>query len=1320
MHSMHTSFKKGFALPTVLIASVILLSILAISVSATAAVRTTLKTQYYQQLAQMAGEAGVAYAKACLTANGNVPQWTDAKPLTPSTDCAGNELSAPTVRALVVAGGGGGGMDMGGGGGGGGVLYDADLPISNQAYTVTVGAGGAGGPAGGTSGQPSAHSFTISAKNGENSSIRPSGTIVYGSSSATPGKSCMSLKLDGINTDGVYWIDPDVSGPETPFQVYCDMTTNGGGWTMLMKATRGTTFNYDSNYWTTNNTLNPANTNLNDGDAKFRSFNESPVTDLMARWPDVNSTYRWVHQNAWSSRTALVGFNEYRYWGRAVDSPYFASQEVFSSQPEQGGANGPSAWGTKLGDLGTSTAAARWGFRFNENGAGQYLTDDAGGGIGLKQGSYSAGDWYSCCGTARMNRSARVEVYGRNWSDTADDQNIVVAVGGGAGGSSAADRLTGIAGSSGGSGGGSSGYTGISMPGGKAVTGQGNDGGNSAAASYHSGGGGGAGGVGTSGPAQANGGAGIRYSDISSYYFGGGGGGAAYTLSAGGNGGIGGGGGGAVGVTLGGTLGINNGSPGGGGSPNAQTNTPGGNAGANTGGGGGGGSHYNSNNKGGNGGSGIVIISYPTGWITATGGTITTSGGRTTHTFTSSGTFTVTSSSSAPCPSGPQCFVTQNGNVRSSFSVGRPTLDSDGKAVTIPNTGYTEITRTSNGSVWRTYTQPSVQAAVVPDLCSGATSSTLGWQAAVLTSTQVDYSPTSLAQTISISDSALNPGSTYYRKDFSVTNAGTYNVGVQVSGVNDSAYIYVDGKYITRSEAGTLGSGSVTLSSGCHNVFVRLINLSPDLANNAARFEASVIQEGASIPVAVTDRSWRATAGDTVNFAHKDFDALSSMWGVSRDRFSAQAVNSAWTSNSSDAGARWITTVHNYDGSGNSPSAQYSFFRDSRTITVTSPTDVRVTYNCDDTCDIYLDGTIIASGSYNNVYTVNVTLTEGEHQFAVSNYNVSGGAGFSLSVRKLSDSSILTRTDASWLAGFVWSTSSTIPYSYSAAFRPVPDTEQLATVQALVVGGGGGGGNNHAGGGGGGGVSEGTVVVSQQAYAVTVGAGGSGGVGIGTPGGMGGTSVFSTIISLGGGGGGGRINTNSVSQATIGGSGGGGAGTIDAATGVAGAGMLGTIGRGNRGGNGSSDSTAGQGGGGGGATGAGGNATGAMSAGVSGTGGAGYTTSISGASVCYAGGGSGGRWANVTNGVGAAGCAGGVGGQGGGPTAGAAGTANRGGGGGGGGDGGGNGGAGGSGVVIISYPTGTMTATGGTITTSGGNTIHRFTSSGTFTVTSIN
>jgi hypothetical protein len=123
------------------------------------------------------------------------------------------------------------------------------------------------------------------------------------------------------------------------------------------------------------------------------------------------------------------------------------------------------------------------------------------------------------------------------------------------------------------------------------------------------------------------------------------------------------------------------------------------------------------------------------------------------------------------------------------------------------------------------------------------------------------------------------------------------------------------------------------------------------------------------------------------------------------------------------------------------------------------------------------------------------------------------------------------------------------------------------------------------------------------------------------------------------------------------------------------------------------------GGGGGGASAVGANAT----SNTGGAGGAGSASSISGSSVTYAGGG---------GGMGtSAGGAGGAGGGGSGAT-GSAGTVNTGGG------GGGNnaavGGAGGSGVVIVSYA-GAQRYTGGTVTTSSGNTIHTFTSSGVLT-----
>ncbi|MBU1864710.1 MAG: VCBS repeat-containing protein, partial [Candidatus Omnitrophica bacterium] len=82
-----------------------------------------------------------------------------------------NSTGSVDAEVLIVAGGGGGGMDMGGGGGGGGVVYNSSYVISAQNYNITVGAGGAGAPAAGTNGQPSAHQYTIGANNGQNSSF---------------------------------------------------------------------------------------------------------------------------------------------------------------------------------------------------------------------------------------------------------------------------------------------------------------------------------------------------------------------------------------------------------------------------------------------------------------------------------------------------------------------------------------------------------------------------------------------------------------------------------------------------------------------------------------------------------------------------------------------------------------------------------------------------------------------------------------------------------------------------------------------------------------------------------------------------------------------------------------------------------------------------------------------------------------------------------------------------------------------------------------------------------------------------------------------
>ncbi len=234
------------------------------------------------------------------------------------------------------------------------------------------------------------------------------------------------------NEDGIYYITVgDTSAP-----TYClmNMKWDGGGWMMMMKATRGSTFNYYSSYWTdANTTLNTNDLTRNNADAKYGVMNTAPIKDVMAFWPDVgqtggsipqSETWTWLVNNYYGGggarTTAITGFST----GSARDVPSYSdpssfpgfSTAIWSSQSPAkkfviGGVN----------HISSSWFQVRWGFLWNENGATDYGSPDAFGGIGMygawggggANNSYSAGDYYGCCGSAGLNRTMRVEVYGR-------------------------------------------------------------------------------------------------------------------------------------------------------------------------------------------------------------------------------------------------------------------------------------------------------------------------------------------------------------------------------------------------------------------------------------------------------------------------------------------------------------------------------------------------------------------------------------------------------------------------------------------------------------------------------------------------------------------------------------------------------------------------------------------------------------------------------------------------------------------------------------------------------------------------------------------
>jgi alpha-tubulin suppressor-like RCC1 family protein/Tfp pilus assembly protein PilX len=103
---------QGFALPTILIASVIMLIVLMSAVTAVSSITGGINSQYYNQLAREAAESGLSNAETCLRVSNFTPTWTNATPLRPDTDCNGATqggfakyvISTPNVRTTFTVG----------------------------------------------------------------------------------------------------------------------------------------------------------------------------------------------------------------------------------------------------------------------------------------------------------------------------------------------------------------------------------------------------------------------------------------------------------------------------------------------------------------------------------------------------------------------------------------------------------------------------------------------------------------------------------------------------------------------------------------------------------------------------------------------------------------------------------------------------------------------------------------------------------------------------------------------------------------------------------------------------------------------------------------------------------------------------------------------------------------------------------------------------------------------------------------------------------------------------------------------------------------
>lgn len=93
---------RAFALPVVLISSLVMMLLLSVTLTGVTSSSVVLDDQRVARLAAEASESGIAMAQACLRANNYIPQWSDANKLRPNTNCSGTVYGSGPASAKYI------------------------------------------------------------------------------------------------------------------------------------------------------------------------------------------------------------------------------------------------------------------------------------------------------------------------------------------------------------------------------------------------------------------------------------------------------------------------------------------------------------------------------------------------------------------------------------------------------------------------------------------------------------------------------------------------------------------------------------------------------------------------------------------------------------------------------------------------------------------------------------------------------------------------------------------------------------------------------------------------------------------------------------------------------------------------------------------------------------------------------------------------------------------------------------------------------------------------------------------------------------------
>ena len=141
---------------------------------------------------------------------------------------------------------------------------------------------------------------------------------------------CKDAYQNGHNTSGVYTINPD---NQTEFKVYCDMDTDGGGWTVIQRRFDGSV-SFDRNWTEYESGFGNKTGEYWLGLSYMHRLTTSASQDLRVDLEDFEGGSAYAHYSKFAVLTATKSYRMRvsRYSGTAGNALYYNSRQKFTTR----------------------------------------------------------------------------------------------------------------------------------------------------------------------------------------------------------------------------------------------------------------------------------------------------------------------------------------------------------------------------------------------------------------------------------------------------------------------------------------------------------------------------------------------------------------------------------------------------------------------------------------------------------------------------------------------------------------------------------------------------------------------------------------------------------------------------------------------------------------------------------------------------------------------------------------------------------------------------------------------------------------------------